>query len=75
MRKINLLVIFAVLTSISFVNADVIPTNEWVNIFSANTTLDGSQIPADSMMFPYDKSGDICESMRQKLKSVWILLV
>ncbi|MFH2050472.1 MAG: FlgD immunoglobulin-like domain containing protein [bacterium] len=40
--------------------AGVIPTNEWINIFSANTTLDGSPIPVGSVINAYDPGGVLC---------------
>ncbi len=44
----------------SFLNAEVIPTNEWVNFFSTNTTFDGEPIPVGSTIDAYDPSEVLC---------------
>ncbi|MCK4640443.1 MAG: T9SS type A sorting domain-containing protein, partial [Candidatus Marinimicrobia bacterium] len=53
------LVVLAILL-ISSLNAEVIPTNEWVNFFSANTTFDGSPIPVGAVVNAYDPDGVLC---------------
>jgi len=60
MKRIILLVILFVIVFIHVSNADVIPTNEWINVFSANTTLDGAPIPVGSVINAYDPGGVLC---------------
>ena len=44
----------------SFLNAEVIPTNEWVNFFSSSTTFDGSPVPVGAVIEAYDPDGVLC---------------
>ncbi len=53
------LVVLAILL-ISSLNAQVIPTSEWVNFFSSNTTFDGSPVPVGAVIEAYDPDGVIC---------------
>jgi len=50
----------ALLLTISFTLGQPIPTNEWVNYYSSNTTLDGSPIPVGAVVNAYDPDGVWC---------------
>lgn len=42
------------------VQAQIIPTNEWVNFYSATTTLDGAPVPCGTVIDAYDPDGVHC---------------
>jgi len=42
------------------VQAQIIPTNEWVNFYSATTTLDGAPVPCGAIIDAYDPDGVHC---------------
>ena len=44
------------------VRAEVVPTNEWVNFYSAHTTFNGDPVPVGTIVDAYDSSGVHCGS-------------
>jgi len=51
-----------ILSSYLNISAQVIPTNEWVNFYSAASTYDGEPIPIGSVVNAYDSDGIHCGS-------------
>jgi len=59
----------------SFLNAEVIPTNEWVNFFSSSTTFDGSPVPVGAVIEAYDPDGVLCGTFTVNIKGQYGFLV
>ncbi len=59
----------------NFVIADVIPTNEWVNFFSSNTTFDSSPIPVGSVINAYDPDEILCVTFTVHTDGQYVFLL
>ena len=53
-------VVFLLTLAGNLVLAQPLPTNEWVNFLSSNTTLDGSPVPVGAVVNAYDPDGVWC---------------
>ncbi|MBU1317988.1 MAG: T9SS type A sorting domain-containing protein [candidate division Zixibacteria bacterium] len=58
LRLLPLTLLFVVLLSTA--SGQVVPTNEWVHFYSANTTLNSSPIPVGALIDAYDPDGVHC---------------
>ena len=56
-KQLTIIIVFCLVAT-----AQVIPTNEWVNFFSATTTFNGKSISFGSIVSVYDPDGVLCGS-------------
>ncbi|MFQ5858028.1 MAG: hypothetical protein ACE5LU_20685, partial [Anaerolineae bacterium] len=60
LTRLTGLLVLTLAMAVTLARAQVIPTNEWVNFFSANSTVLGQPVPAGARIAAFDPSNTQC---------------